>query len=447
MSQSAWFRALVRLAFLLACAFAYAMVLRQPALAQDSGAPGEAVADGSHTLQPDAEEVRDSAVGSAGEGSDAEGSAGEGSDAEGSAGEGSGAEGSAGEGSGEPLTRRQLRRLNPWRTKWVPLPAVAYTPETSLQLGGFLYAVWRRPSFPAEAPSSSYGGNVLYTLRRQVIIEAFGTLIFPGWRWELQNSTTARDFPDNFFGLGNETSLADRESYRLREINLENDLRWRFDPRMYAALIQRMTLRETSVESASESALAALNPNGFGRDVGVGLGLGWAWDTRDHKIDTYRGAFAQLSTLAWPGFLGTTHPFVRVEADLRAFVTPGGKHRFGFQLLSQNTIGEPSFTNLALMGGGDIMRGIYTGRFRDQHLLATQTEYRWTIWGPVGIAAFAGVGQVMHSWRDFTFEGFKYSVGGGLRWAFDRENRVNLRFDFGAGPDSTGFYINVREAF
>jgi hypothetical protein len=186
------------------------MVVRQPALAQDSSAPDEAVADGSHMLQPDAEEVRDSA--------------------EGSAEDGSGAEGSGQEGSGEPLTRRQLRRLNPWRTKWVPLPAVAYTPETSLQLGGFLYAVWRRPSFPAEAPSSSYGGNVLYTLRRQVIIEAFGTLIFPGWRWELQNSTTARDFPDNFFGLGNETSLADREIYRLREINLENDLRWRFDP-------------------------------------------------------------------------------------------------------------------------------------------------------------------------------------------------------------------------
>jgi hypothetical protein len=426
-------RAWVRPGIVLLCALTYAFNAQHPAFAQDTGVeegstvvPDSDPDDAGDSLQP---HVMDRSA------------------AEGSATEGSTTEGSASEGSGEPMTRRQLRRANPWRTTWVPLPALAYTPETSLQFGGFLYATWRRPTFPAAAPSSAYGGNVLYTLRRQVIVEAFGTIIFPGWRWELQNSITARDFPDNYYGLGNDTSLDDKEIYRLREITLENDLRWRFDPRMYAVLIQRMTLRDTSVEDPAESALAELNPNGFGRDGGFGLGLGWAWDTRDHKIDTFRGAFAQLSALAWPGFLGTTHPFVRLEADLRAFVTPGGPHRFGFQLLSQNTIGEPSFTNLTLLGGGDIMRGIYTGRFRDQHLLAAQTEYRWTIWGPIGIAAFAGVGQVMHSWRDFRFPGFKYSVGGGLRWAFDRDDRVNLRFDFGAGPDSTGFYINVREAF
>jgi len=44
-----------------------------------------------------------------------------------------------------------------------------------------------------------------------------------------------------------------------------------------------------------------------------------------------------------------------------------------------------------------MMRGYYTGRFRDRNFIAGQTELRYRFADRFGVAAFAGTGEVFHA--------------------------------------------------
>jgi len=61
---------------------------------------------------------------------------------------------------------------------------------------------------------------------------------------------------------------------------------------------------------------------------------------------------------------------------------------------------------------------------------------------------FAGAGDVFGSPEsDISFSNLKYSYGFGLRFLFNRQERINLRADFGFGRDTRGVYFGLEEAF
>ena len=41
----------------------------------------------------------------------------------------------------------------------------------------------------------------------------------------------------------------------------------------------------------------------------------------------------------------------------------------------------------------------------------------------------------------------EFAVGAGLRYLFNKEEKVNLRVDFGVGRNTTGVYFGLEEAF
>ncbi len=99
------------------------------------------------------------------------------------------------------------------------------------------------------------------------------------------------------------------------------------------------------------------------------------------------------------------------------------------------------------MGNENIMRGYYNGRFRDNHLLAVQLEFRKTIWGPLGMAFFAGGGNVGKDSKDL-FSAIKPNYGFGFRCLAIRREHLNLRIDAGFGEKNIrGFYFTMAEAF
>ena len=62
--------------------------------------------------------------------------------------------------------------------------------------------------------------------------------------------------------------------------------------------------------------------------------------------------------------------------------------------------------------------------------------------------AFAGVGDVFGSdASDVSLDELKYSYGLGLRFLFNRQEKINLRADFGFGQDTRGVYFGLEEAF
>jgi hypothetical protein len=69
------------------------------------------------------------------------------------------------------------------------------------------------------------------------------------------------------------------------------------------------------------------------------------------------------------------------------------------------------------------------------------------VWWRFGLVGFLGLGSVSDSIESFGLDDFKYSVGLGIRFQFDREARLNVRADYALGDGSSGFYLGVKEAF
>jgi hypothetical protein len=90
------------------------------------------------------------------------------------------------------------------------------------------------------------------------------------------------------------------------------------------------------------------------------------------------------------------------------------------------------------------MPGYYTGQYCDNHLLA---EWRLPIYWIFGATVFLGAGDVFHSVSNLSVSNLKPSYGLGLRIRVDKENNVNLRFDYALGKNISGFYVAFGEAF
>jgi len=109
--------------------------------------------------------------------------------------------------------------------------------------------------------------------------------------------------------------------------------------------------------------------------------------------------------------------------------------------------GNVPIRNLAMLGGSDVMRGYYAGRFRDNQLMSCQVEYRAPLFWRLGVVAFAGLGRVAKKMSDFSFNDLKYSMGSGLRIALKPKEKLNLRIDYGFGNHSRGLYVTIGESF
>ena len=160
--------------------------------------------------------------------------------------------------------------------------------------------------------------------------------------------------------------------------------------------------------------------------------------------------------------LGSDFDFNRLDLDFRYYQSVvQGRHILAYQLVSEHIWGDPSFETMALLGGDEIMRGHFEGRFRDKSLWAMQVEYRLPLvrshWidnreklpfkERFGLVGFLGIGAVAPSTSDFRIDNTKKSIGLGIRFLALPKERINIRVDFGFGTATPGIYFNIREAF
>jgi outer membrane translocation and assembly module TamA len=180
-----------------------------------------------------------------------------------------------------------------------------------------------------------------------------------------------------------------------------------------------------------------------------GAGLAAVYDSRDNNLFPFSGQYITLSNHFYQDWLGGDTEFFNLKLDARAYFNPGqGSHVIAIQGLMQVNTGNPPFMMLSKLGGDELMRGHFQGRYRDRHILAGQVEYRFPIWWRFIGVAFVGVGEVAPEFSAFTLRGLKYSMGGGLRFTLDAKERINIRFDYGYGLHRNhGFYFGISEAF
>jgi hypothetical protein len=323
------------------------------------------------------------------------------------------------------------------------IPALFYSPETRLGAGAFMLRTFRPEGARADARPSSVTVGLIGTVEKQV--SAFVSVDLyrraEALRWV--GLATGSYFPAKFYGIGALTPMADEEDYTPRTFGFQLQAL----PRLGSALragpwVDVQRLRLAAVEEGGLLATGDITGAAGGDAYGAGLVL--QHDTRDNVFFPTRGWLNEASVVAYGGDFTWT----RQRLDLRRYLPLGPRRTVALQALYVATNGQPPFTQLALLGGQNLLRGYYEGRDRDHHLAALQTEYRRPLGGGRwGAAVFAAGGAVGRGSADLALARARFAAGAGLRYQLNRDEGLNFRLDYGAGGGSTGVYFTATEAF
>jgi len=321
------------------------------------------------------------------------------------------------------------------------VPLGSYSPETSVALG-LMFVMFTDVKNPGERPSSLETLGIA-TARRQLLFELQPDKYWDEQRFHLWNKFEYRYYPDRYFGVGND--LPNRPVSYTKQM-----LRGRllFERRLLGSL----WLGGYSEAMYIDPVYGAAGPRFDdvpGRDGGLAVGVGpqLAWDSRDSALAASEGTLLSLQAITYLHQLGGDYAFWRLVADARQVLGLGGGHVLALRaLLVRNSTHVPYYM-MAQLGGPDLLRGYYQGRFQDRALSALEFEYRTPFVWRIGAAVFGGVGQVSEDITGLRLHGWHPSMGAGLRLNIARAEKLNLRFDAGVGSDGPALYVGVGEAF
>jgi outer membrane protein assembly factor BamA len=192
-------------------------------------------------------------------------------------------------------------------------------------------------------------------------------------------------------------------------------------------------------------------PLGYQGFTNFGIGTGIVYDNRHNVLNVRDGFFSEVGFLHYsPVF--SDFEFTSFFTDTRIYRPIGQRNIFAAQLLGQFNTGNIPFNQLALMGGETMMRGYYTGRFRDNNQIAAQTEFRFLplplgFSKRIGASVFGSVATVFPTVREISMKNLVWSGGGGLRFLLFPKKDIYTRIDYAFTREGGGLYIFIGEAF
>ena len=323
---------------------------------------------------------------------------------------------------------------------WTALPSLFYSPRTKLGGGGSVRFFPRR--LQGTRPTNIQF-SFIYTARRQMVISLVPDLYFRKKQRRLFASILYLDFPDVFYGIGNDTSTS--EGYTSRTVSFLLSGEQEIMPDLSLGL-QTWIRRERVTEVKEGGILADSTLAGSTKGTAVGTGMFLRWDTRDNFFNTYRGVFIRGSWMPFSPVLGSDYTFSRTTIDVRGFIPLNWRYVFAMRSYNQAASGTTPFQLLPQIGGRSLMRGYAEGRFRHQVLSVFQAELRAYVWGPFGAVIFGSLGDVQQRIGDLGSDPPIAAGGAGLRLLINDEG-LNFRIDYGVGRDGGGFYFTIGEAF
>lgn len=339
------------------------------------------------------------------------------------------------------------------RSGWLALPGLFYTPETKTGAGAFLLRTFRPAGGRPDARPSSVGLAVIGTQRSQWIVSLAPDFYWRGEDWRLSGAAGWMRYPTKFYGIGPGAPETAEEDYTPRSWSAALNLQRRLKPWLKVGVGAEFLDGELVETEAGRSLAGGAGADGGstvpgaggGRLVGVGVTI--ASDTRDSVFWPLRG---REWTLAWTSFgpaLGSDYVTNRWLLNLKQYVPAGKGQLVAVQGLLQAMTGQPPFYQLAALGGQNLLRGYYEGRWRDRCLATVQVDYRRRLGERWGVTLFGAAGTVARDLDRLAVAQAKLAGGAGVRFALNKDERIYLRFDYGVGDGSSGSYITVNEAF
>jgi hypothetical protein len=208
----------------------------------------------------------------------------------------------------------------------------------------------------------------------------------------------------------------------------------------------------SSVNFVTPSADPIVEPSGSRGSTNLGLGLGVIYDNRHNVLNVRDGMFSELSVFRYAPAWGSDFTFTRLISDTRIYRPVNDRDVVAAQVLGQFNLGDVPFNQLALMGGENMMRGYYLGRYRDKNMVTAQAEYRFLplplgFTKRIGAAVFGSTGTVFNDFSNLTPRNLVWAGGGGLRFLLFPKRDIYTRLDVAFTSEGTGLYIFVGESF
>lgn len=332
------------------------------------------------------------------------------------------------------------------RNGFLPLPIFFYTPETGIAGGASVLYFYRNPDDGPRARPSNLSSDVIYTERNQLIAEVGYELYFQREEYRVEGSFEFVKYPDKFFGIGNQTPDSLEEQFTARSLRIKFNALAALSKEFNAGVAYYFENR-AMLEVEPARALATGGVPGSSGGVTSRAGLLATWDTRDNIFSAHGGRYYQASWLFSHPSIGSDQRYGRLNLDFREYTPVGELQTLAFQAFGTFISGTAPFHKLATLGGQNLMRGYYEGRYRDNDYLAAQAEFRTDFFWRIGGVAFLGAGEVAHTLAGFTLADVKPSYGIGVRFSFSPEERLNIRMDVGFGKGSSGVYVGASEVF
>lgn len=331
------------------------------------------------------------------------------------------------------------------RRRLQPLPALASAPETGLQFGATMLGVWEATPRHATRPNTVVA-SVLLTTKSQVRARVEGE------RWSSGNSRRLggllqwQKFPLPYYGIGDQTLESAEEIYTPKGVEGQFAVQQRVRGSWYATGGVRHLDQGITPDTVGELKHGVVTGSQGGKISEFTAGL--MTDTRDNLFSPRHGRIVQVSYGRSVSGLWSDFGYGTLRADSRTYRAIATEHVIATHVQVVGVDGDAPFDQLALVGGGDIMRGYARGRYRDRWLLAAQGEYRSPVRKRLGGVLFAGAGVSAPGPDELSGRTILPTYGAGLRVELDKRQRTGVRADYARGRDgASGLYIGFNQAF
>jgi len=340
------------------------------------------------------------------------------------------------------------------KASFMPVPVLGYAQETGFEFGlGALYSFYMDRKDTTNR-SSNFSGTASYSTKKTYNLTLKGDAWTPGNKYHFIGEIKFRKTPFNFYGLGNNTNQKDADRLVQQQMKIQLDAEKTFIKNAYTGV--SIGFEDYNFTDKVVGGIYSTSPILYDRAGGsvLYLGVSQSYDTRNSNNYPTKGFFGRVTYQYAPDIYGGSN-FIgsQIKVNVRNFWSLAPKVVLGVQGLYQTVQGTRTpFYLLPQLGNDEMMRGYYTGRYRDENLIAAQAELRYRFMNRFGIVAFAGGGKVFAN-GNLSLHDLKPDYGFGGRYFFDTAKGLSVRLDYGVGEKKagekrqSGVYISLAEAF
>jgi hypothetical protein len=349
----------------------------------------------------------------------------------------------SGQAHGDPGMVPDIREhdvpLKAHKGSWVAVPIPFSNPTLSTGLVGAVgYFHAQTEEQKASQPPSVTGGGVLWSDSDSYAVALGNASYWGGDTWRFKGALAWADLDLPLY------------AGKIGESRLDFD--WLIEGAFVFTEIARrvrgdwylgVRARYMNVEQALDGEITPNVPLVESEIVASGLGLSLEYDTRDLPSNAYSGLHFTTSALFNEQALGSDKDYGVYSADFASYHHLADPFVLAWTASGCTRSGDVPLWDACRLN----LRGAAATDYMGRSAFMAKAEGRWRFGGRWGAVVFAGAGKITEPVFEQQDFGTISNYGAGIRFMVSKENRINMRLDYGRTSEDSAVILAVGEAF